>query len=227
MRKLEIIYRTLLLCVALFVVAACSPSAQAPTSATVSVGTKAVIIKGGEQIIAEITGVTDNIVTTEYTGWHGEFLYDRREYRGLFPLGGTEKNGSRWEVEFDESLLEPLFPLKPGREASFSGKLLGIDAGVAYDMWAHIEVVGKKSMALKGGEHTVLKIEITTIYDIEGSSKRRTEVVYFDPTLSMTLKKVIQDERSQRFWHVVSVEKPRDGQAAQPLRQRRSGTVMI
>jgi len=213
----------LLLCV----LAACSPGAQAPTSATVLIGTKAVIVKGAEQIIAEVTDVAENIVTTEYTGWHGEFLYARREYRGLFPLGGTEKNGSRWEVDIDESKLEPLFPLELGKEVSFSGKLLGIDAGMAYDLWAHMEVVGKKSVALKDGEHSVVVIEVTTIYDVDGRSKRRTELIYFDPTLSMTLKKVIQDERSQRYWHVVSVEKPRGGQNPQPLRQRRSGTVMI
>jgi hypothetical protein len=213
----------------LFVVAACSPGAQAPTSATASVGTKAVIKRGAEQIVAQITDVTDNIITTEYTGWHGEFLYTRREFKGLFPVGGTEKNGERWELDFDESALDPLFPLQKGTEVSFKGKLMGIDAGITYDMWAHVEVVGKKSLPLKDGEHIVYVIEFTSIYEMDGNSKRRTEVMYYDPKLSMTLKKVIQDARAQRFWRVVSVEKPTGNEDpdAEPLRQRRSGTVMI
>lgn len=211
---------------ALFV-AACDPNAQAPISSTAIVGTKAIIQAHSKQRIAEVTDVTGKIVTTDFTDWEGQFLYSQLDYRGLFPIGGRENNGNQWELDFDESLLEPLFPLQVGKEVSFTGNLQTFKDGGQHEMWVHLEVVGQKSISLPDGQHRVMVVEVSREYRWQGKIQRSTNIMYFDPKLSMTLKMVIRERGSQSYWRVLSVERPGHVEQATPTRQRRSGTVMI
>lgn len=218
--------RLFVILTALFL-AACDPYAQAPISSTAIIGTKAIIKTHSEQRIAEVTDVTGKIVTTEFTNWEGELLYTQLDYRGLFPVGGSEHGGGQWELDFDQNLLEPLFPLQKGKEVSFKANLKTIADGGQHDMWVHMEVIGEKSISLPDGQHPVLLVELSREYKWNGKIQRSTDVMYFDPKLSMTLKKVIRQRGVQTYWRVVSIERPGHVEQATPTRQRRSGTVMI
>jgi len=207
--------------------AACDPNAQMPTASTAIVGTKAIIKAHSEQRIAEVTDVTGKIVTTDFSNWDGALLYTQLSYRGLFPVGGSEQNGSQWELDFDEKLLESVFPLQVGREVSFKGNIKTLNDGKQHDMWIHLEVVGEQSMSLPDGQHTVFVVELSREYRWKGKTQRSTDIMYFDPKLSMTLKKVMRKRGSQSYWRVLSVERPGHTEQTMPIRQRRSGTVMI
>jgi hypothetical protein len=207
-------------------VAACSPAGQMPTSATAVVGTKTVIKYNSYKLVGEITDVSGKLVTTEFTNWEGQFIYARTEYRGLFPVSGTENGGNQWELDFDESKLEALFPLEKGKSVSFKANFKNISKGTSYDIWAQLEVRGEKTLDLPDGKRKVLLVELNHQSRRGGQIKNITEFIYYDAAYSMALKKVTRDRRGQSFWRVISIERPGNISDA-PQRQRRSGTVMI
>lgn len=214
---------------ALFVVllvAACGPNTQVPTSATAIVGTKAIIKFQRDELVAEVVDVTDKFVTTAFSTWDGDILFERTEYRGLITVSGTEKDGRQWEFDFDENQLEPLFPLQPGKEVAFKGNLRDIQRGTSFDVWSHVEVVGEKVLDLPEGKRKVFLVEFTRQYRWGEKTSNSTEIIYYDPEYSMVLKKVKRERGAQTYWRVISVERPGNASGT-PVRQRRSGTVMI
>ena len=208
-------------------VAACGPGMQVPETATAIVGTKAVIKVHRNELVAEVTDVTGRLVTTEFSNWAGEFLYNRTEYRGLIPVSGTEADGGQWELDFDERHLEAIFPLRPGKEVAFKGTLIDIERGTSFEMWGHIEVVGEKILDLPTGKRKVVVLNFTREYSRKDKTKRQIDIIYYDPEYSMILKKVIRSQGAQTYWRVVKVERPGKPGNTPTTRQRRSGTVMI
>jgi len=206
--------------------AACSPNAQVPTSASAIVGTKAIIKYHREELIAEVTEVVDKLVTTEFTNWDGELLFSRTEYRGLVPISGMEPGGGQWELDFDETALEALFPLQKGKTVSFQGNLKNIEQGTGYDLWGRLEVLGEKTLDLPGGKRKVMVVEFNRQGKLDGETKAATDIIYYDPQYSMTLKKVMRERGEQTYWRVISIDRP-GNVSNTPTRQRRSGTVMI
>lgn len=207
--------------------AACDQVGRVPTSATAIVGTKAVIKAHREEMIAEVTDVAGKLVTTEFTNWDGEHLFTRTHYRGLFPVSGTEMDGSRWEVDFDETQLESMFPLEPGNETAFTGQIMRYDEGESIDLWAQLHVAGNKTLSMPDGKRNVVVVEFTMQYKFRGTTELRTEIIYFDPEYSMVLKKVQRKRGSQTYWRVVKVERPGSATSSPTPRPRRTGTVMI
>ena len=210
----------------MLLLAACGSNSQVPTSATAIVGTKAIIKFQRSELVAEVTDVTDRLVTTEFSNWNGDILFSRTEYRGLIPISGSEANGGQWELDFDEVQLEAFFPLVPGKEIAFQGNLKNIDQGTSFDMWAHLEVVGEKVLDMPNGKRKVKVIEFTRQYLWKGKTKNATEIIYYDPEYSMSLKKVTRERGGQTYWRVIRVDRP-GNVSNTPPRQRRSGTVMI
>lgn len=210
---------------AVLLLVACDPIAQVPSSPPAVVGTRAVIQRHRQEIYAEITAVTGKLVTTELF-LHGESIAEFSHYRGLYPVAGREPN-YQYEVDFDEAVLESLFPLKVGKEVSFSGNTKRLDRGTAYNLWSHLQVVGEKTLNLASGDRKVFVVDIVTETQSGNRSLRKSQTVYFDPELSMILKSVLHEDGYKDYWFVIKVEKPSEGktQATQP--QPRSGTVII
>jgi len=207
-------------------VAACGPGAQVPNSASAIVGTKAIIKYHRDELVAVITDVTGKLVTTEFSNWDGELIFSRTEYRGLFPVSGMDPGGGLWELDFDENTLEALFPLLPGKLVNFKGNLKNIDQGSSYDLWARLEVLAEKTLDLPNGKRKVMVIEFTRQGKLANQTKLVTDLIYYDPEYSMTLKKVTRERGAQSYWRVISVDRPGNVTNV-PTRQRRSGTVMI
>ena len=215
----------LLAALALIFLVACDPVARAPETPTAIVGTRAVIQRHGQELYAEVTGVNDKLVTTEYY-WQDERVVVHNYYRGLYNVSGIEF-GYQYEADFDYSVLETLFPLAVGKEISFSGNTKNINRGTAIDFWANIHVIGEKIISLSSGDRKVFVVDIVTEYKKGNNSKRKTNTVYYDPELSMVLKSVIHEDGYQSYWRVVTVELPGNARTPTTLQQRRAGTVMI
>lgn len=205
---------------------ACGPNTQVPTSASAIVGTKAIVKYHRSELVAEITDVTGKLVTTEFSNWDGELVFSRTEYRGLVPISGSDPGAGQWELDFDENQLEALFPLQPGKEVAFKGNLKNIDKGTSYDLWAQLEVIGEKVLDLPSGRRKVMVVEFNRQGRRGNQTKHATDIIYFDPEYSMTLKKVMREKGSQSYWRVISIDRP-GNVSPTPTRQRRSGTVMI
>ncbi|NVJ70635.1 MAG: hypothetical protein HWE08_09800 [Alphaproteobacteria bacterium] len=204
---------------------ACDPISQVPSSPPAVVGTRAVIQRHRQEIYAEITAVTGKLVTTEMY-LQGESIAEFSAYRGLYPVSGREPH-YQYEADFDEAVLEQLFPLKTGNEVSFSGNLKRLDRGTSYDFWSHVAVVGEKTLSLSSGPRKVFVVDIITETSSGDRSKRRTQTVYFDPEYSMVLKSVQHEDGYKNYWFVVSVELPGEETNRTAPPRPRSGTVII
>ncbi len=213
-----------MLSILLFAVA-CDPVPQVPTSPPALVGTRAVIQRHRQELYAEITDVTGKLVTTELF-LQGESIAEFSRYRGLFPVRGRELN-YEYEADFDESVLENLFPLAVGKEVGFSGITTRIDRGTSYKFWSNVTVVGEKTLNLSSGDRQVFVVDIFTETTSGNRVKRRNQTVYFDPELSMVLKSVVHEEGYQNFWRVTSVELPGEGIDRASPQTPRSSTVII
>jgi hypothetical protein len=189
------------------------------------VGTRAVIQRHRQELYAEVTAVTGKLVTTELF-LQGESIAEFSRYRGLFPVRGREFN-YEYEADFDESVLEALFPLKVGNEVSFSGNTKRIDRGTSYNFWSNVQVVGEKTLNLSSGDRKVFVVDIVTETSSGNRVKRRNQTVYFDPELSMVLKSVVHEEGYQNYWRVMSVELPSEGITRTSPARPRSSTVII
>ncbi|TNE64595.1 MAG: hypothetical protein EP335_06980 [Alphaproteobacteria bacterium] len=216
--------RLIAVCLMTAALAACDPIAQAPAPGA-AIGTRAVIKGYNQEMTAEITDVKGKLVVTEFQ-WQGGDSVVRGYYRGLFPVSGRSKT-YHWEAEFDESKLEPLFPLAVGKEVAFSGTSRDVESGSAANFWASLSVIGEKVIELPNGARKVYVVDIITEYRKENLVKRKTNTVYYDPELSMVLKSVVLEDGYQSFWRVVSIDPPGEGNRATPSQQRRAGTVMI
>lgn len=222
---MSVVPRLILICLFGLLVA-CEPVSQVPVSPSAVVGTRAIIKRHGQELTAEVTSVEGKLVTMEFQ-WQGEQVAVQSYYRGLYTVSGRG-DGYHFEADFDEGKLEPLFPLATGKEVSFSGNSKDIDTGTGVDFWAHLHVIGEKTIDLPTGPRTVFVVDITTEYRKNDVAKRRIDTVYFDPELAMILKSVTREDNYQSFWRVISIERPGDGTTPpSSLQQRRSGTVMI
>jgi len=207
-------------------VAACGQNSQVPASATAIVGTKAVVKYHRRELVSVVTDVTDKLVTTEFSNWNGDLAFTQTDYRGLLAVSGSKAGGHQWELDFNENLLEAFFPLEVGKEVAFEANIKYISSGKSFDLWGHLEVLGDKVIDLADGKRKVKVIEYTRRFAWDGKTKLATDIIYYDPEYSMTLKRVMREEGSQTFWRVISVERP-GNVVNTPTRQRRSGTVMI
>ncbi|MBL4836319.1 MAG: hypothetical protein JKY34_01970 [Kordiimonadaceae bacterium] len=224
---MPVFFRFLSLILTLVAVIACSPSTDSLEQAKY-IGTKAIIKAHGNELLLEVTGYADNILTSEIFDWNGNFVSRRHYYNGLYPVAGTE-GSSQWEMDFDVKKIDALFPLVIGKSTNITGNMKDIDNDKSYDFWAHIEVVAKKIFLLPSGEERVYVIKISTEYDWNGRSKRTMETVYYSPDLNMNLKGVMHEHNAQKYWRVTSIEKPGSAKAKNKTRSRRprSGTVLI
>lgn len=210
---------------AVLLLMACDPIAQVPSSPPAVVGTRAVMQYHRQELYSEITDVTGKVVTTEVY-LQGRTVAEIGRYRGLYMVSRREPN-FQIEMDFDESKLESLFPLKKGNEVSFSGNTKRLDRGTSYNFWTHIQVVGEKTLNLASGDHKVFVVDILSETQSDNRTLRKRNTVYFDPELSMILKSVVHDENYKEYWFVIKVEKPSDGQSRATQPQPRSGTVII
>lgn len=209
-------------------VSGCDRASRAPEVPYAQVGTRASIIGGGRDFIADVTRVENKLVTVEFRfapNPEADPLVTYNYYRGLFPVSGTD-NGERFELEYPEEALESLFPLEKGKEVRFDGSLHFIDTGKIYSVSESIRVLKKTAIELEGGPETVYVIEIDTSLQKDGQRRTlRKQRIYFAPALSMILKAVHKEEGREFFWRVVALEKAQDPRANRP--KRRAGTVAI
>lgn len=217
----------LIVILAMLAFAGCDDVTRVPLVPKAIVGTKAVIRAHGKDFTLEVTDVAEKIVISNLSDWNGQLVTQRHYYRGLYPIAGTEGT-SQWEVDFDHTLLESLFPLDVGKETGFHGTMKDISKNRTYDFLTQIKIIKEKPFSLPTGTHKVYIIEILTEYKWNGKTERKNEIVYFSPDFSMNLKGILHGDGAQRYWRVVSVERPGQGETIpDPVRQRRSGTVMI
>lgn len=209
-----------------FLIAACDGVERIPAATGALVGTRANIKMHGQDVVAEVMQVVDKMITTEFRDWHGDIIREVNLYRGFFPISGTDQ-GLRYESSFDESALENLFPLKPGRSIGVSGSMYYVDGGESADFYTHIEVVGEKTVDLKDGPRRVFVIQLEWEFSWNGNTRRKTDTLYFDAERSMVLKSVVRGQNFQNYWVVVSVDEPDNPDARPEPVNRRSGTVMI
>lgn len=220
------VLRLLTTLTAIFALVACSPSASAPTENSI-IGTKAVIQAHGNELLLEVKDIAAGTVISEITDWNGQFVSRRHYYRGMYPIAGTE-GATQWELDFDVTKIDGLFPLVTGNSTSFSGTMIDITNDRTYSFWSRIEVKAQKPFLLPSGTQEVFVMKIKTEYDLNGENKRTYETIYYAPDLQLNLKGVMHEEASQRYWRVVSIVPPTvDGPATPPARRRRAGTVMI
>ncbi|WP_308911187.1 hypothetical protein [Pseudokordiimonas caeni] len=205
--------------------AACDVPARPVAGPNAEVGTRALISRHGQELVSVITRVQDKLVTTEFQ-WRGELMASRNLYRGLYPVSGTEY-GYQFELDFDDTLLERLFPLKVGNETSFGGNLKLIDKGNAIDVWVHMVVTAERTVDLPTGSYPVFVVEVTSRYGDGSDAKTKLNTLYFSPELSMVLKSVMREDGRQTYWRVVSIDKRGGSVQPTPAQQRNSGTVMI
>jgi len=207
-------------------VAACDGVERIPATTGALVGTRANIKMHGQDVVAEVTQVLEKMVTTEFRDWRGDIIREVNLYRGFFPVSGIDQ-GMRYQSNFDESALESLFPLKTGRSIGVSGSMYYVDGGESADFYTHIEVVGEKTVDLKGGARRTFVIQLEWEFSWNGNTRRKTDTLYFDPERSMVLKSVVRGQNFQNYWVVVSVDEPDNPDASPEPINRRSGTVMI
>lgn len=207
----------------LFLLGGCLPGGDTADPPSM-IGTKAVIQAHGNELLLEVKNITGNTVISEITNWAGEFVSKRHYYRGMYPIAGTEGT-SQWELDFDVTKIDSLFPLEVGKMTSFGGTMIDITSNRSFPFWSRIKVKAQKPFLLPSGSETVYVLKISTEYDLNGRTKRSYETIYYAPALQLNLKGVMHEEASQRYWRIVSISPP-DQAVTRPKRPR-SGTVMI
>jgi len=207
-------------------VAACDGVERVPAAPGALVGTRANIKMHGQDVVAEVTRVVDKLVSTEFRDLRGEVIREVNLYRGFFPVSGTDQ-GLSYESKFDESELENLFPLKPGKSIGFSGTMYYVDGGQSADFYTHVEVVGEKTVDLKDGPRRTFVLQLEWEFSWNGNTRKKTDTLYFDAERSMVLKSVVRGQNFQNYWVVVSVDEPDNPDAAPEPTNRRTGTVLI
>ena len=216
--------RLTLLASIMFLAACGSQETPAVCSTKAQQGTRAIIQRHGQELVAEVTKVDGCLATTEFH-WQDELIAARDYYRGLYPVSGTEY-GYQFELDFKDKVIDKLFPMAVGNEIAFDGNLKILNEGTALDVWVHMEVVKETSIKLPGGDHKVFVVDINTEYRRGDNVKRSNTMVYYAPELEMVLKSVTHEEGEQSYWRVMKIEQP--GTEREDSRQRRrSGTVMI
>lgn len=224
---MTIIRRLLIIFSAAVMLAACHPEAHAPEDESI-IGMKAVIKAHGNDLLLEVKDITGDTIISEIRDWNGDFVSRRHYYRGMYPVAGTE-GSAQWELDFDVSKIDKLFPLTVGNVTSFSGTMIDISNDRAYEFWSRIEVKAEQPFLLPSGPQDVFILKISTEYDLNGQTRRSYETIYYSPDMQLNLKGVMHDEASQRYWRVVSIEPPANntGHSSNKPRRPRSGTVMI
>ena len=226
------IFRSIAACVGVLFISACGTESgpkKTDVETLVQIGTRSVIQWHGQELIADITEIAGDIVTSEIR-WHGDVMSSRDYYRGLYPVSGLE-NGYQFEVEYDEDAMQSLFPLAPGKSISFEGRLNVVSEGATQPIWVYITVTKEKFIKLPTGNQKVYVVDIVTEYTKDGSTRTKINQVYYSPELMMVLKSVMKEDGHQSYWRVTNVEQPKPGEttprAPQSEKPRRSGTVMI
>lgn len=221
--KVDNLLRLTIILVFLSMLAACAPGERAPANPMAEIGTRALIKRGGQDFESEITDVRGKLVTMEIR-WQDSLVLSRDYYRGLYPVAGVEGK-KRFELDFDQSALEALFPLKVGKSVWFEGNLKLIEKGEDLNVDIGLSVEKKTTLNLSSGIEEVFVVDtVTRILDGEDAGNIYKSTSYFSPKLGMILKYVSYERGRQNFWRVVEIEKTAPG--SRPKR-RRAGTVAV
>jgi uncharacterized lipoprotein YbaY len=213
----------------LLLLAACEPASKAPLSPNILVGTESLHVTNKVEEIARITDIDGKVIITEIEEVDSGRVTVWEDYRGLLRVAALLPNGDtsvRYELDFDQTELEQLFPLKVGKKVTFRGTLRIITQSRSFDTWINIKVTGEKTIKVENKKHKVFVVEVFQEFsgDVDGEFQ---EKLYYDPKISMVLQRITKQEGRETISEVKSIKMPSEATTPSRLRQRRSGTVMI
>lgn len=217
------LFTTVFIVLSMIFLSSCADSDGTDQVQLPAVGTRVIIKQHSYEIISEVTSTANNLVKMDYF-WHGEKIYSQKFYRGLLPVWSQEENNV-WEMYFDESKLDSLFPMAPGKEVSFNATSSKVADGTSQDIGITLSVIKETVITIKDQDHKVFILELSRVGDGTDTSH---EVLYYAPRAGMVLKSVKRERDGQSYWRVLKIEVPdRDDRSTIKKRQRRSGTIAI
>lgn len=204
------------------IVASCSPAHDQPPTYQADEGLTGMINSDGQVFSIEVTKV-DGPVATIVTRWEDQFVSERSFYRGIFAVAGSDR-GVSFENSIDGSVLDSLFPLAIGKEATVRGTYrIERDTVTEGETYTVVAVRDTAYVETKDAKHEVFILDITTDLTLLGRTTQYTKTVWYSPELGLTLKTVLTDGRLNFHTRVLSLVRPENTQP----RQNPTGTVMI
>ncbi|GAB4129931.1 MAG: hypothetical protein Kow00104_15500 [Rhodothalassiaceae bacterium] len=205
--------------ISLLLLAGCGGPSGSPEPYPLVEGLRARISMNAGWYDLEVTEV-DGARATLIWMFQGQPLSERTQYRGLYPVSGTD-DGRAFVNDIDIAEIDSLFPLAIGKEAAFEGRSYYLPDGTDSRLFVHMEVTGTDRIALADAGYDVFLIRISTAVERDGARREFVRTLYYAPEIGLPLKMVMKDGEASSWWRVTSIETP--GRS----RRNRLGTVMI
>lgn len=204
--KFYSILRTIFfLAIALFV-ASCEPPQQTHEIASVKPGTVATVKISGHHYRAEATHAENGYVLWNFD-WKKHPVFKYKSYRGMMNVY-WEEEGFKSSSTFDETIIDNMFPLAVGKEASLQGKNYSEKKGDEFSFWATISVREKTKMKIKEAEYDVFIIDFSFIENHPEGTKNYVKTIWYWPELEISLKTDYVTDDGVFSMRVVSLDEP-------------------
>ncbi len=220
--KLIRAFFTLLL---LGVLASCDPPAVDVEEPALQVGTIANVKIFGHHYKAEVTSVHEGYVVWSYS-WKQTPVFKFKTYRGLMTVS-SEEEGFKSSSTFDRVILDDLFPLEVGKEASLEGIHWSEREGVESPFWVNIYVREETTIIIKESEYPVYIIDFSFIEDHPDGTKNYVKTIWYSAEMETSLRTdfVMADETFSM--RVVSLNSPDDFEETDENEPEGLGTVRL
>ena len=205
--------------------ASCEPPQQEAGIPSIAPGTVAYVKISGNHYRAEATHSENGYVLWSYS-WKKQPVFKFKSYRGMMTVYSEEEGFKSWN-KFDTSILDGMFPIKVGKEASLEGRYHSEKEGLDYPFWATISVREESFIKVKEHEYEVFIIDFSFVEDHPEGSRNYIKTIWFAPEMELSLKTEYVMEDGVFTMRIVSLDAPDEFEDDEEDEPRGLGTVRL
>ena len=205
--------------------ASCEPPQQETKIPSIATGTVAYVKISGHHYKAEATYSENGYVLWNYS-WKKQPIFKFKSYRGMMTVYSEEEGFKSWN-KFDKSILDAMFPIKVGKEASLEGMHHSEKEGFDYPFWTTITVREESFIKIKEHEYEVFIIDFSIIEEHPDGPKNYIKTIWFSPEIEISLKTEYIMENEIFTMRIVSLDEPDNFEDNEEDEPRGLGTVRL
>lgn len=219
--RLSTLALALLACLGL---AACDLQ-RADPGPPIAEGTVLVTKVSGNHYKSKAAHVEGGFVTWVYY-WKKKPVAKFKSYRGLMNVFSEEEGFRRW-IEFDTKLVDQLFPLEVGREATITGRQHLEKERLDFPFTATIEMRERDKVKIKDSTYPVFVIDLTFVEHREQGEVEMVKTLWYSPELELALKAEYLFEGRVYPARVISLTGPDGELEEEPYEPEGLGTIRV
>jgi len=205
--------------------ASCEPPQKETGMTSVAVGTVAYVKISGHHYKAEATDSEDGYVLWSYS-WKKHPVFKFKSYRGMMTVYSEEEGFKSWS-KFDKSIIDGLFPVEVGKEASLEGRYHSEKEGIDYPFWTTISVREETTLKVKENEYDVFVIDFSYFEEHPDGPKNYIKTIWYSADMETSLRTEYVMEDEVFSMRVVSLDEPDDLEDSDEDEPRGLGTVRL